>query len=241
MPKWNQVSVQINAEKSVTTDFLLFRPECNGFRSAALRIQGSQVFNRLRHEAGVHRVQRVPKTEKNGRIHTSTICVQVVPLFPHEQLSLNRNTLKVETMRSQGAGGQNVNKTETCVRITHLPTGISVECQEQRSQSQNKTVALEKLTVELSRRRAAQLRRREADIRKSQVQTVERSDKIRTYNFPQDRITEHRLQEDLHNLKAYMRGECADTLNQWMQSLHEQRIGSLRHEMAVRLQIDGFK
>jgi peptide chain release factor 1 len=195
------------------------------------------VFRLMRHEAGVHRVQRVPKTERNGRIHTSTISVQVIPIFRQDELQLDKSSVRMETMRSQGAGGQNVNKTESCVRITHLPSGISVECQEQRSQEQNKTVAMQKLIRELSRRRADELRQDELRLRRSQVQSVERSDKIRTYNYPQDRITEHRLRQDLHNLRGFMKGECGSVLTEWLEQLHRTRRQSIRDQLTSRLQI----
>lgn len=203
-----------------------------------MRIQGADVFRWMQHEAGVHRVQRVPKTERNGRIHTSTISVRVVPIFRQEELHLDKSALRIETMRSQGAGGQNVNKTETCVRIVHIPTGLAVECQEQRSQEQNRAVAMQKLIVELSRRRSDQMRLDERRIRRNQVQTVERSDKIRTYNYPQDRITEHRLRHDLLNLRAFMKGECGQALTEWHQRLDRHRKQSLRDEILSRLKLN---
>src|SRR5690606_34598228 len=121
--------------------------------SASIKVQAPGIFKLMRHEAGVHRVQRIPKTERSGRIHTSTIAVRVVPLFRQQLLNLNKQDLRVETIRSQGPGGQHVNKTESCVRITHLPTGVVVECQEQRNQEMNRSIAMDKLKIELSRRR----------------------------------------------------------------------------------------
>lgn len=219
-------------------DFSLTETESGGYRSVQLQLKGDGVFRLLRYEAGVHRVQRIPKTEKNGRIHTSTISVQVLPLFKQEELHLDKNSLKIETMRAQGAGGQNVNKLETCVRIVHLPTKIAVECQEQRSQSQNRAIAMQKLIAELSRRRLAQLREEEMKIRQNQVQSVERSDKIRTYNYLQDRITEHRLRQDLHNLRGFMKGECSSTLIEWLQQLNQVQKQLLKDQVVARFQID---
>lgn len=181
--------------------------DIGGIRHSTLFIEGQGVFRRLWHESGVHRVQRVPATEKNGRIHTSTVTVAVFPQPQEIDVDLDEKDLVIETKRSSGAGGQHVNKTESAVRITHIPTGIAVECQTDRSQIKNRQVAYQKLCAKLF---ALQQKDQISGIqhsRKMQVGTSARSDKIRTYNFPQDRITDHRISKHLHNMSGFLQGE----------------------------------
>ena len=164
-----------------------------GFKEIVMRIDGENVFGILKFESGVHRVQRVPKTESQGRVHTSAASVAVLPEVDEVMVSINPADLKVDTFRASGAGGQHVNKTESAIRITHVPTGVVVECQEGRSQHRNREIAMQWLRSrlyesELQKRQAAQ-----AAERKSQVSTGDRSAKIRTYNYPQGRVTDHRL------------------------------------------------
>jgi peptide chain release factor 1 len=177
-----------------------------GYKEASAEITGEGVFARFKFESGVHRVQRVPKTEASGRIHTSTITVAVLPEAEEVDVQLDERDLKIETMRSGGAGGQHVNKTESAVRMTHIPTGIAVHMQEEKSQIKNRAKALKIIRArlfELEREKLAQAR--SAD-RKSQVGTGDRSERIRTYNFPQSRVTDHRINLTTHQIEAVMNG-----------------------------------
>ena len=199
--------------------------EIGGVHDATIEINGSLCFKNLRHEAGVHRVQRVPKTEKSGRIHTSTVTVAVIPLVPElTDIEIPAKDLKMQFVRSTGAGGQHVNKTESCVKLFHLPTGIQVECQETRVQAENKKIALDKLKRLLLLRNKEKLLEQYEKTKKSQIASPDRSEKIRTYNFNQDRITEHRLGENYHEIREFMRGQ-PDRLQEIIDSLEAQRVG----------------
>jgi len=180
--------------------------ELGGYKDAQFEIKGENCYRILRFETGVHRVQRVPATEKQGRIHTSTASVAILPIYKRTKIEINPADLEVETSRSGGAGGQNVNKVETAVRIIHKPTGLDVRSQSERSQAQNREKALKLLTSRLQQLKdEAEDRERSAE-RKSQVGTADRSEKIRTYNFPQDRITDHRIKESWSNIPKIMAG-----------------------------------
>ncbi|CAG9854190.1 unnamed protein product [Phyllotreta striolata] len=180
--------------------------ELGGIRLASALIQGPGAFRYLKHEAGVHRVQRVPTTEKGGRMHTSTISVIAMPQPSEIEITINPADLRIETKRASGAGGQHVNKTESAVRIVHLPTGVAVECQVDRSQIKNRRLALAKLRALLYQRDLDQRYVELESFKKSQVRTRNRNEKIRTYNYTQDRITDHRLSLNVHNLKAFLEG-----------------------------------
>ncbi|CAG9827230.1 unnamed protein product [Diabrotica balteata] len=194
--------------------------DLGGIRYASALVTGPSVYRYFKHEAGVHRVQRTPATEKGGRIHTSTISVIALPQPSDIEVNINPNDLKIETKRSSGAGGQHVNKTESAVRIVHLPTGIAVECQVDRSQIKNRKLAMAKLSAILYQRQVeAQSSQIEA-AKKSQVNTRNRNEKIRTYNFNQDRITDHRLGINVHNLKVFLEG--GEPLDNLIQKLDEQ-------------------
>ncbi len=169
------------------------RGALGGFKEAQYEIKGQDCYRDLQFETGVHRVQRVPATEKQGRIHTSTASVAILPIYKRTKLVINPSDLEIETSRSGGAGGQNVNKVETAVRIIHKPTGMDVRCTSERSQAQNKEKAMTLLTSRLQQAQDEKEARERAADRKQQVGTGDRSEKIRTYNFPQDRITDHRL------------------------------------------------
>jgi peptide chain release factor 1 len=188
------------------------RGSLGGYKEAQFEIKGEGCYRTLRFETGVHRVQRVPATEKAGRVHTSTASVAILPVYKRTKIEINPADLEVETSRSGGAGGQNVNKVETAVRIIHKPTGIDVKCTSERSQAQNKEKAMKLLASKLQQVKDEEEDRVRAADRKAQVGTGDRSEKIRTYNFPQDRVTDHRLKESWSNLPKIMAGGIGDIL-----------------------------
>ena len=194
--------------------------ELGGLRALSAKIGGSSCFMYMRHEAGVHRVQRVPKTEKSGRVHTSTVAVHVIPIVQTAEQHIQQKDIRMTTSRSTGAGGQHVNKTESCVLLTHVPTGIAVECQEERSQLANRQKAMQKLQQILILREREKILADYQNRKSVQVVNVSRTEKIRTYNFTQDRITDHRLSENLFDLKSFMRGD-ADRLISLMHQLND--------------------
>ncbi|MBB4285945.1 peptide chain release factor 1 [Roseospira goensis] len=181
-----------------------------GIKEAVATVSGRDVFARLKFESGVHRVQRVPVTEAGGRIHTSAATVAVLPEAREVDVQVEDKDLRVDTFRSQGAGGQHVNTTDSAVRITHIPTGIVAQCQEEKSQHKNRDKAMKMLLAKMydEQRRAAEQER--ADARKSQVGSGDRSERIRTYNFPQGRVTDHRINLTLYNLDKVIAGEALD-------------------------------
>ena len=182
------------------------RSELGGIKEVQFEVKGKNCYRELQFETGVHRVQRVPATEKSGRTHTSTASVAILPIYKRTKVEINPADLIVETSRSGGAGGQNVNKVETAVRIVHEPTGIDVKCTSERSQAQNKEKALKLLASKLQQAQdEREARERSAD-RKEQVGTGDRSEKIRTYNFPQDRVTDHRIKNSWSNIPKIMAG-----------------------------------
>jgi len=183
-----------------------------GVKEASLTISGQSVYSSLKYESGVHRVQRVPATEAQGRIHTSTVTVAVLPEAEEVDVKLDERDVDMDVFRSTGAGGQCVNTTDSAVRLTHRPTGIVVKCQQEKSQIKNRAMAMKMLRAKLYEAEQARVKgERDAD-RKSQVGSGDRSEKIRTYNFPQDRITDHRIGLTAHNLPAYMDGDIAEMI-----------------------------
>lgn len=191
--------------------------DVGGYKEASFEIHGRDVYRKLRFETGVHRVQRVPATEKNGRVHTSTASVAILPIRKHIKVEIKESDLIVEFSRSGGAGGQNVNKVETAVRMVHKPTGIDVRCTSERSQLKNKEKALTILTAKIEEKQREEEASKYADNRKLQIGSGNRSEKIRTYNILQDRITDHRIKESWHNLPNIMLGnidEIIDTLEE---------------------------
>ncbi len=184
-----------------------------GFKEVVARIDGKGAYSRLKFESGVHRVQRVPITESSGRIHTSTVTVAVLPEVDEVDIEIKPEELKIETMRASGHGGQHVNKTESAVRITHIPTGIVVSCQNERSQHQNKTTALKILRAKLFELTQRQQMEKIQQERKSQIGTGERSEKIRTYNYPQNRVTDHRIGITNYNLPEVLDGELDEFID----------------------------
>jgi len=184
-----------------------------GFKEVIFEIKGKGVYSRLKYESGVHRVQRVPVTESSGRIHTSTATVAVLPEAEDVEVAVDPSDLRIDIFRSGGAGGQNVNKVSSAVRLTHLPTGMVVVCQDERSQLQNKIKAMAVLRARLLDQERQRQFQEVTDSRRSQVGTGDRSEKIRTYNFPQGRVTDHRIGLTIHNLEGILEGDLEDIID----------------------------
>jgi peptide chain release factor 1 len=184
-----------------------------GIKDATLTVAGDAVFSSLKFESGVHRVQRVPATETQGRIHTSTITVAVMPEAEEADVTINPADIEMQVMRSTGAGGQSVNTTDSAVRLIHKPTGIVVKCQQEKSQLKNRAMAMKMLRTRLYEMEQEKIRSERDALRKGQVGSGDRSEKIRTYNFPQDRMTDHRIGFTRHNLPGAMGGDIEDVLN----------------------------
>ena len=181
--------------------------ELGGFREITFMVEGDGAYSRFKFESGVHRVQRVPETESQGRIHTSTVTVAVLPEAEDVEIEINPTDIIMESCKSSGAGGQHINKTESAVRLTHKPSGIVVECQQERSQLQNREKALQMLKAKLYDIKQTEQSDRIASERKSQIGTGDRSERIRTYNYPQGRITDHRIGLSLFNMEAFLNGD----------------------------------
>ncbi len=187
--------------------------ELGGYKEIVFRVAGDKVYSRLKFESGVHRVQRVPETESQGRVHTSTTTVAVLPEAEEVDFYLDPNDLRIDTFRSSGAGGQHINKTSSAIRITHIPTGTVVECQDERSQHKNRDKAMRVLR---SRLYEAEVEKQQAAIaadRKSQVGTGDRSERIRTYNFPENRVSDHRIKLTLYKLDQFLNGDMDEILD----------------------------
>lgn len=184
-----------------------------GFKEIVFELSGSEVYGKMKYESGVHRVQRVPETESQGRVHTSAATVAVLPEVNDDvQINIDMKDVRVDTFRSSGAGGQHVNKTDSAIRLTHEPSGMVVECQQERSQHQNKEKALVMLKTKLYDMEMEKIRSERAADRKSQVSTGDRSAKIRTYNYPQGRFTDHRINLTLYNLDDILKGNLGDVI-----------------------------
>ncbi|WP_425058666.1 Peptide chain release factor 1 [Sporomusa carbonis] len=188
-------------------------PDLGGFKEVVFSIEGDGAYSRLKYESGVHRVQRVPTTESSGRIHTSTVTVAVLPEAEDVDIDINPNDLRIDTYCASGAGGQHVNKTESAVRITHLPTGVVVQCQDEKSQLKNRDKAMRVLRAKLLELAQAEQAAEVAEARKSQVGTGDRSERIRTYNFPQGRVTDHRIGLTLHKLDFVLDGDLDEMIS----------------------------
>lgn len=188
-------------------------PDLGGFKEVVFSILGDGAYSKLKYESGVHRVQRVPTTEASGRIHTSTVTVAVLPEAEEVDVEINSNDLRIDTYCASGAGGQHVNKTESAVRITHLPSGISVQCQDEKSQLKNRDKAMRVLRAKLLEAAEQKQHAEMAQNRKSQVGTGDRSERIRTYNFPQGRVTDHRIGLTLHKLDFVLNGDIDELIN----------------------------
>ena len=180
--------------------------EAGGYGKVFMQVTGDNVYGMLKYESGTHRVQRIPKTESQGRVHTSAATVAVMPIFEMQDVHINTADLEWDTFRASGAGGQHVNKTESAVRVTHVPSGVVVECQEGRSQHRNREIALQKLYARLYEIQQEQHQTTISDLRKTLVVSGDRSAKIRTYNYPQNRVTDHRINFTSYNLKDVMEG-----------------------------------
>lgn len=184
-----------------------------GFREISFMVEGEGAYSKLKFESGVHRVQRVPETETSGRIHTSTVTVAVLPEAEEVEIDINPADLKIESCKSSGAGGQHVNKTESAVRLTHIPTGIVIECQEERSQFKNRDKAMKLLRTKLFDMKQSEQNEKIASARKSMVGTGDRSEKIRTYNYPQGRITDHRIGMSVFSMENFLNGNINEMID----------------------------
>ena len=193
----------------------------NGFKEVTFAVKGKGAFSRLKHEAGVHRVQRVPVTESSGRIHTSAAAVVVLPEAEEVEVQIDPNDLKIDVYRSSGPGGQSVNTTDSAVRIRHLPSGVEVACQDEKSQLQNKEKALRILRARLLQMKQEAHQQQMSDERRSQVRTADRSERIRTYNFPDNRITDHRIGYTTHRLGEALDGDIDELVDRLSASLRE--------------------
>jgi peptide chain release factor 1 len=190
------------------TDVLSSSPsDLGGFKDAVLEVRGDHAYSRLKHESGVHRVQRIPETESGGRIHTSTATVAVLPEAEEVEVQIPPEDVEIDVFRSSGPGGQSVNTTDSAVRVTHKPTGVVIAVQEERSQRQNREKAMRYLRARLLKMEQERQQRQEAEARRAQVGTGERAEKIRTYNFPQNRVTDHRIPITLHRIDAVLEGD----------------------------------
>jgi peptide chain release factor 1 len=187
--------------------------EKGGLKEVVMMIEGQKVYSRLKYEAGVHRVQRVPETEAQGRVHTSTVTVAVLPEAEEVDITINPADLRIDVYRSSGAGGQSVNTTDSAVRITHLPTGVVVACQDERSQLKNKEKAMKILRSRILEAEQEKAAKEHADSRRAMVGTGDRSERIRTYNFPQGRLTDHRIGFTIHSLPDVMQGHIEEVLD----------------------------
>jgi len=195
-----------------------------GYSYVSFMVKGKNVYSKLKFESGAHRVQRVPKTEASGRIHTSTATVLVMPEAEEVEVKINPADLKIDTYRSQGAGGQNVNKTESAVRVTHIPTGIVVSCQTEKAQLQNKEICMRMLRAKIHDFYQSQQDEARSSERKLKVGTGERSEKIRTYNYPQNRVTDHRIGFTINQLDRIMEGEVDDVIDALIHYDQEQKL-----------------
>ncbi len=204
--------------------------ELGGYKEISFSIEGEGAYSRMKYESGVHRVQRVPETESQGRIHTSTVTVAVLPEADEVELEINPADLKIDVFRASGAGGQHINKTESAVRITHLPTGVIVECQDERSQHKNKDKAMKVLRARLFETLQQEQTDKIASERKMQVGTGDRSERIRTYNYPQGRMTDHRIGLTLYRLESILNGDLDEIFDALATADQAAKLAGQNHE-----------
>lgn len=205
--------------------------EAGGYKEVIARIDGDGAYGNLKFESGTHRVQRVPETESQGRVHTSTSTVAIMPEADEaEEIHINPADLRVDTFRASGAGGQHVNKTDSAVRLTHLPTGLVVECQDDRSQHRNRDKAMQVLAARLKSQQLQEMQDKEAEQRRNLVGTGDRSERIRTYNYPQGRITDHRINLTMHKLATVMEGDLEELINALLTEHQADQLAALAEE-----------
>ncbi len=198
-----------------------------GIKEAICRIEGVGVYGELKFESGVHRVQRIPETENKGRVHTSAASVAILPEAEEVDIKIREEDLQIDVFRSSGPGGQSVNKTESAIRITHIPTGVVVSCQDEKSQHKNRAKAMSVLRSRLYAAEQERLSKERGDMRSGQIGSGDRSEKIRTYNFPQDRVTDHRVGESFSNLPGIMEGNIGDIIQALLQKDQEDKLASI--------------
>jgi len=201
--------------------------DLGGFKEVIFSVEGDEVFKHFRHESGVHRVQRIPLTEASGRRHTSAVTVAVLPLAEEVDVEINPDDLQWDIFRSSGPGGQSVNKTSSAVRLTHVPTGIVVSMQDERSQHKNRAKALRVLRSRLYEQQRAEKAKARGDLRRAQVGSGDRSERIRTYNFPENRLSDHRIGLTLYKLDAILLGDLDDVVEALIEHEKQQRLGEL--------------
>jgi peptide chain release factor 1 len=200
--------------------------DLGGFKEVSFLIEGDGAYSRLKYESGVHRVQRVPETESQGRVHTSTVTVAVLPEADDVEIDIDEKDLKIDVFRASGAGGQHINKTESAVRITHIPSGIIVECQDERSQHKNKDKAMKVLRSKLYEAALEERNDKIASTRRSQVGTGDRSERIRTYNFPESRVSDHRIGLTLYKLEAILNGDLDEIIDALVTAVQAEKLSS---------------
>lgn len=211
----------------------LSESELGGYKEIIFSIAGPTAWDLLHQEAGAHRVQRIPVTESGGRIHTSAVTVAVLPEAEEDELQVDEKDLRIDVFRASGAGGQHVNKTESAVRITHIPTGLVVSCQDERSQIKNRSKAMKVLRSRLLQLEADARQKEMADLKRSQVKTGDRSERIRTYNFPQGRVTDHRVGVTIYNLGEFMEGDMGEILQALLQNEKKDQLEVLREQQQL--------
>ena len=219
-------------EQKWKTELITERPgEHGGYKEVVVRIDGKNVYEKLKFESGAHRVQRVPETETQGRIHTSACTVAIMPETEEvEEIDIDKNDLRIDTFRASGAGGQHVNKTDSAIRLTHTPTGIVVECQDERSQHKNKARAMSLLQAKLLDQAQQEAKDEESDARRKLVGSGDRSEKIRTYNYPQGRVTDHRINLTLYNLPEIMAGNLGSVIQPLINEYQADLLAGLAEE-----------
>ena len=215
------------AQKWRTEVLSMAEADAGGLKEAIVRIDGMGAFGHLKFESGVHRVQRIPETESKGRVHTSTATVAILPEAEEVDIKVNQEDLRIDVFRSSGPGGQSVNTTDSAVRITHIPTGLVVSCQDEKSQLKNKVKGMSILRSRLYALEQERLAKERGDMRAGQVGKGDRSEKIRTYNFPQDRVTDHRLSENFSNLPGIMEGDIGDIVSALQEMQLSERLAAL--------------